>query len=309
MLTIAAFALLGWMMGLGLLYWVGVLVVAALLVYEHSLVSPGDLSRLDVAFFNVNGYIAVILFVAVLGGRLSVTETLDGAEKARFVSAMFSRIARRYDLMNGLMTLGMHHAGGGWPRARPSPRPTAPRSTSPPAPATSRSSWPSPSRIARSSGPTSRSACSRWRARSCAGSARPAGSASLAADALALPFADRTFACVTSAFLLRNLADLEQGLREMQRVTRPGRPRRRARDHPVRAPGFTPLFRFYFHHVVPRIGQLVGGDREAYSYLPQSVDRFVTPGELVALMEKVGLRGVTYRRLGLGTVTIHTGIA
>jgi len=71
LLTIAAFALLGWMMGLGVLYWLGVLVVAALLVYEHSLVSPTDLSKLDVAFFNVNGYIAVILFFSVLGGRLT----------------------------------------------------------------------------------------------------------------------------------------------------------------------------------------------------------------------------------------------
>ena len=70
-LTIAAFALLGFLMGLGLLYWLGVLVVAGLLVYEHSLVSPSDLSRLDVAFFNVNGYIAVILFFSVLGGRLA----------------------------------------------------------------------------------------------------------------------------------------------------------------------------------------------------------------------------------------------
>ena len=59
---------LGWWMGLGWLYWGGVVAVAGLLVYEHSLVSPGDLSRLDVAFFNVNGYIAVILFAAVLGG-------------------------------------------------------------------------------------------------------------------------------------------------------------------------------------------------------------------------------------------------
>ena len=68
-LTVAAFGLLGWTMGLGMLYWGGVLVVAALLVYEHSLVSPGDLSRLDMAFFNVNGYIAVILLAAVLAGR------------------------------------------------------------------------------------------------------------------------------------------------------------------------------------------------------------------------------------------------
>ena len=63
--------LLGWMMGLGWLYWLGVAVVAGLLVYEHSLVSPGDLSRLDVAFFNVNGYIAVILFLSVIAGRLA----------------------------------------------------------------------------------------------------------------------------------------------------------------------------------------------------------------------------------------------
>jgi 4-hydroxybenzoate polyprenyltransferase len=70
-LTIAAFALLGWMMGLGWLYWLGVAVVGGLLVYEHSLVSPGDLSRLDVAFFNVNGYIAVILLLSVIAGRLA----------------------------------------------------------------------------------------------------------------------------------------------------------------------------------------------------------------------------------------------
>jgi len=70
-LTVLAFAGLGWMMGLGAFYWVGVLVVAGLFVYEHSLVSPRDLSRLDVAFFNVNGYIAVILFVAVLAGRFA----------------------------------------------------------------------------------------------------------------------------------------------------------------------------------------------------------------------------------------------
>jgi 4-hydroxybenzoate polyprenyltransferase len=70
-LTVAAFAVLGWTMGLGILYWVGVAAVAGLLIYEHSLVSPGDLSRLDVAFFNVNGYIAVILFAAVLAGRIA----------------------------------------------------------------------------------------------------------------------------------------------------------------------------------------------------------------------------------------------
>ncbi len=70
LLTVAAFVALGVMTGLGWIYWLGVVAVSALFVYEHSLVSPEDLSRLDIAFFNVNGYIAVILFVAVLGGRM-----------------------------------------------------------------------------------------------------------------------------------------------------------------------------------------------------------------------------------------------
>jgi 4-hydroxybenzoate polyprenyltransferase len=70
-LTVVAFVGLGWMAGLGWPYWLGVVAVAGLFVYEHSLVSPTDLSRLDIAFFNVNGYIAVILFVAVLAGRFT----------------------------------------------------------------------------------------------------------------------------------------------------------------------------------------------------------------------------------------------
>ena len=67
-LTAVALALLGWLTGLVLLYWLGWAAVVALLVYEHSLVSPRDLSRLDIAFFNVNGYIAVIVFLSALVG-------------------------------------------------------------------------------------------------------------------------------------------------------------------------------------------------------------------------------------------------
>jgi len=70
LLTVVAFVVLGLLTGLGWLYWAGVIAVSGLFVYEHSLVSPDDLSRLDIAFFNINGYIAVILFAAVLGGRM-----------------------------------------------------------------------------------------------------------------------------------------------------------------------------------------------------------------------------------------------
>jgi 4-hydroxybenzoate polyprenyltransferase len=67
-LTAVALAVLGVMSGLGVIYWIGWVAVVALLVYEHSLVSPRDLSKLDMAFFNVNGYIAVVVFAATVGG-------------------------------------------------------------------------------------------------------------------------------------------------------------------------------------------------------------------------------------------------
>ncbi len=233
----------------------------------------------------------------------------EGAEKARFVSEMFSRIAGRYDLMNGLMTFGMHHA---WRRV-------AARQTiaAPEGPALD---------LATGTGDLALELTRVHPHRMIVGADFALGMLRVAreklervdhrervhlaaADALRLPFGDRTFACVTSAFLLRNLADLELGLREMRRVTRPGG-RVVALDitQPT-LPGFIPLFRLYFHRIVPLVGQLVSGDGEAYTYLPQSVDRFLAPGELSRLMEQVGLRGVTYRRLGMGTVTVHTGIA
>jgi len=66
-LTVLALVLLGLALGLGVLYWAGVVAAAGLLIYEHSLLKPDDLSRLDMAFFNINGYIAVVLFLATAG--------------------------------------------------------------------------------------------------------------------------------------------------------------------------------------------------------------------------------------------------
>ncbi|NOZ30296.1 MAG: UbiA family prenyltransferase [Chloroflexi bacterium] len=65
-LTVALLAAVGWVAGLGWIYWVGLFIVAMLLLYEHSLVKPDDLSRVDVAFFNVNGYISITTFLATL---------------------------------------------------------------------------------------------------------------------------------------------------------------------------------------------------------------------------------------------------
>lgn len=233
----------------------------------------------------------------------------DGPDKARFVSEMFSRIAGRYDLMNGLMTFGMHHA---WRRVAARQTTAAPEG-----PALDLATGTADLALEVHAVRPHRMVVAAdfsmgmlQAAREKLARADPERRIRLmAADALQLPFPERAFACVTSAFLLRNLDDLEQGLQEMTRVTRPGGRVVALEITQTTLPVFTPLFRVYFHHVVPRVGRLVSGDREAYTYLPQSVDRFLTPVELARLMERVGLQGVTYRRLGLGTVTVHTGIA
>jgi demethylmenaquinone methyltransferase/2-methoxy-6-polyprenyl-1,4-benzoquinol methylase len=129
----------------------------------------------------------------------------------------------------------------------------------------------------------------------------------LAADALALPFPDATFGCVASAFLLRNLADLAGGLAEMRRVTEPGGSVVALEITQPTLPVWRDLFRLYFHYLVPVVGALVSGDRGAYTYLPRSVERFVTPPELARLMREAGLWDVKITKLGLGTVTIHVG--
>jgi demethylmenaquinone methyltransferase/2-methoxy-6-polyprenyl-1,4-benzoquinol methylase len=217
---------------------------------------------------------------------------------------MFTRIAGRYDLMNSLMTGGRHHA---WRRlvaraavdAPPGPVLDVATGTGDLALALREID---PGRVvigADFSEAMLVQADAKARA-------RRAALPLVGADALALPFADGTFAAVTSAFLLRNLEGLEEGLAEMRRVTKPGgrivslditRP-----DVPV----WGAVFGIYFHRVVPAIGAAVAGDRQAYTYLPDSVERFVSPAALARLMERVGLRAVSYRRLALGTIALHT---
>jgi demethylmenaquinone methyltransferase/2-methoxy-6-polyprenyl-1,4-benzoquinol methylase len=230
-------------------------------------------------------------------------------DKARYVAEMFTRIAGHYDLMNGLMTFGMHHA---WRRA--AARETIPIPEGPALDlATGTADLAFELREVHPHRDVVGADFSRGMLAVAQEKMRHSETARrmhlAAADALALPFKDRSFACVTSAFLLRNLADLRQGLAEMKRVTRPGGRVVALEITQVTLPGFAPLFRFYFHRIVPAIGRLVARDREAYTYLPQSVDRFLSPPELAKAMEAVGLRAVKYRRLGLGSVAIHTGVA
>jgi demethylmenaquinone methyltransferase/2-methoxy-6-polyprenyl-1,4-benzoquinol methylase len=141
-----------------------------------------------------------------------------------------------------------------------------------------------------------------------AGLTAPPGMPFFEADALRLPFRDGAFDLVTSAFGFRNLANYEAGLREIQRILKPG--------GTIAILEFTEppddfagnVFRWYYRNVLPRIGSLISGDSTAYSYLPKSVARFFRPPELAALMASLAYECVDHQVWTFGTVALHTGI-
>lgn len=228
-------------------------------------------------------------------------------EKARFVAGMFARIAGRYDLMNRLMTGGRDR----WWReltARLATRGLGP------GPALDVATGTGDLALALARQPGVRAvvgldlvgemlARARRKAK-----APPAPVAWVRGDALALPFADASFICATSAFSMRNVASVPRALAEMARVVRPGGRVAVLEIVPLRDAG--PLgwaVRFYFHRLIPLLGRLVAGDAEAYRYLPASVEAFLPPEGLARQMEGAGLRGVRCIPLALGTVVLCLG--
>ena len=126
------------------------------------------------------------------------------------------------------------------------------------------------------------------------------------ADALALPFGDRTFGLVSCSFGFRNLTNYERGLAEILRVLKPGG--KAAILEFAEPPGkiFGSLYRFYFRRVLPRLGGLISGNASAYAYLPDSVSRFPSPEALQDQFEHVGFKDVDFERWTGGIVALHT---
>ena len=130
----------------------------------------------------------------------------------------------------------------------------------------------------------------------------------LEADALRLPFSNGTFDLVTSAFGFRNLANYEDGLREIFRVLKPGGTLG-ILEFSEPAPGILgDAYRFYTQRVLPKIGGWISGDAAAYEYLPRSVARFFRPEEFVAVLEKVGYGQARYQLMTLGSVALHIAV-
>jgi demethylmenaquinone methyltransferase/2-methoxy-6-polyprenyl-1,4-benzoquinol methylase len=132
------------------------------------------------------------------------------------------------------------------------------------------------------------------------------GLTAIEADALALPLASGSFDLVTSAFGFRNLANYDKGLAEIHRVLAPGG-EVGILDFGTPKGAFAGLYRVYFFHVLPAIGNAVSGVKGAYSYLPASVERFPDPEEMMARMRAAGFSEVSWTPYMMGIAGLYRG--
>ena len=126
-------------------------------------------------------------------------------------------------------------------------------------------------------------------------------------NAQALPFPDGSFDLVTIAFGLRNVTDKDAALREMHRVLRPGGQARVLEFSEVKAEWFRPIYDFHSFKVLPRLGRLFAGDSDSYRYLAESIRKHPAQDTLQGMMQDAGLERCSHRNLSGGIVSIHTG--
>ena len=223
---------------------------------------------------------------------------LTGNERAKYVQGMFTRIARRYDLMNRLMTGGQDI---GWRKrvielARLDDRASL-------------------LDLGTGTGDLAREALSAFPKARVVGAdftlemmrvGQKTGRLDFStADALRLPFPDSSFDAVVSGFLMRNVIDLQKALEEQFRVLKSGgrivildttRPKRNI---------LSPFIWLHMHFVIPTLGGLLTGSRDAYRYLPETTEGFVTAEEMATRMAIVGFKKIEFQRYMFGTIAIH----
>ena len=236
--------------------------------------------------------------------RLPEGNLPTGEERSRLVREMFDRIAARYELLNTLMTAGLHRLWNGEAVK-----------------ATGLREGGRVLDVACGTGSLTRDLAKRVGPEGYvlgvdfskemlrAAEARPAPNVEYRlGDATDLAGVENGFFdAATIAYGARNIPDLDALFSEMARAVRPGgkvvcleiaRPKGRF---------FATFYRLWFDRVVPRLGGWVSGDAWAYSYLPESVKEFVAPGELAEIMERNGLQDVTWRGFSGGIITLHVG--
>ena len=226
---------------------------------------------------------------------------LTGQERASYVQHMFTRIAGRYDLMNRLMTGGQDvrwrrqvirlarlHSGASLLDLGTGTGDLA--------------------REALAQVPRARVVAADFTLEMMRVGQRRGPLDFSSADALRLPFPDASFDAVVSGFLMRNVIDLQKALQEQQRVLKKGgrivvldttRPRKNM---------LSPLIWLHMHVVIPLLGRILTGSSDAYRYLPETTEGFVTAENLASRMAVAGFKKIDYQRFMFGTIAIHWGV-
>ena len=248
------------------------------------------------------------------GGTEFGSGRVPEGEKASLVRAVFDSVASRYDLMNDLMSGGIHRRWkaelAAWLKPRPGQRlidvaggtgDVALRALPRLAPAGTEAGAGIPVVV-----------CDINERMLAEGRARAldrgilAGIEWVCADAEALPVPDRSLDLYTIAFGLRNVTRIAAALAEARRVLKPGGRFLCLEFTPAVTPLLQPLYDLYSFHVVPLLGQIVAGDREAYLYLVESIRGFPRQSELCEMIAAAGLEEVRFRNLTGGIAALHS---
>ena len=225
---------------------------------------------------------------------------LSGKERGEYVQDMFTRIASHYDLMNRIMTAGqdIHWREQVIQRARLNPNARL---------LDLGAGTGDLAREALKQQPKARVIAADFTLEMMRVGQRNGSLPWSAADALNLPFGEKTLDAIVSGFLMRNVGDIQQALKEQYRTLKPGgrivildttKPKRNL---------LTPFIWLHMHMVIPLVGRLVSGAGDAYKYLPDSTEEFITAEEMTARMAAVGFKKINFERLMFGTIAIHWG--
>ena len=231
-------------------------------------------------------------------------------EKQGLVDDVFHSVARRYDLMNDLMSLGLHRAWKDALVTAVNPPKSLPFALLDIAGGTGDVAL----RVLEGGGAQTRATVCDINPDMLDIGRERAAALSLGdaikfteANAEALPFADRSFDAATVAFGIRNVPRIEPALAEAYRVLRIGGRFLCLEFSAVDVPGLDRLYDFYSFNVIPALGRVVAGDAQSYRYLVESIRRFPNAESFAAMLRAAGFARVTFQPMSGGIVTLHSG--
>jgi demethylmenaquinone methyltransferase/2-methoxy-6-polyprenyl-1,4-benzoquinol methylase len=231
-------------------------------------------------------------------------------DKQGLVDDVFHSVAQRYDLMNDLMSLGLHRAWKNTLVTAVNPPKNRPFALLDVAGGTGDVAF----RVIESGGAETRATVCDINADMLDVGRNRAAARALGdtikfteANAEALPFADRSFDAATIAFGIRNVPRIELALTEAYRVLRIGGRFLCLEFSAVDVPGLDRLYDFYSFNVIPALGRMVAGDAESYRYLVESIRRFPNPQNFAAMLRAAGFARVSFQPMSGGIVALHSG--